>query len=201
VVAAQRDGASAVLPTLFNAEAEPAEIRQAAPGLVVTVDEASSASRESVLALLDRPASWVHVAAHGSAEPNRLGYAGMWLDPPAEGRDPEFLSWLEVLDRGVRSDLVVLNACSLADTGDASRNNLSFASAIAQAGAHQVVAALWPLSDSAAATWVPAFYAALMADPRHDAAGAIVAAQRALRGSRLFRHPFYWAGFVLVGSN
>jgi CHAT domain-containing protein len=53
---------------------------------------------------------------------------------------------------------------------------------------------MWPVSDAAAAIWVPAFYSALTADPQHDAAEALRIAQLKLRDSRAFRHPFYWAG-------
>jgi CHAT domain-containing protein len=104
------------------------------------------------------------------------------------------LSWIDIADRGVRADLVVLNACELGDGGKAVDGNFSFASAISQAGARQVVASLWPISDTASAVWVPAFYTVLTADSNHNVAQALRAAQRKLRESRMFRHPFYWAG-------
>jgi CHAT domain-containing protein len=88
----------------------------------------------------------------------------------------------------------VLNACQLGDSGNAINGNLSFAAAVSRAGARQVVAALWPVSDSAAALWVPAFYSALTNDSHHDAAEALRAAQLRLRASRAFVHPFFWAG-------
>ena len=60
---------------------------------------------------------------------------------------------------------------------------MSFAAAVSRAGAKQVVAALW----------VPAFYATLAADPEHNAATALRAAQQRLREPRVC-HPFFWAG-------
>ncbi|MCB1611463.1 MAG: CHAT domain-containing protein, partial [Xanthomonadales bacterium] len=62
----------------------------------------------------------------------------------------------------LRAQLAVLNACQLgagSETGN--RGSLSFASALANAGVDQVVAATWPVSDAAAGTWVPAFYSHL----------------------------------------
>jgi CHAT domain-containing protein len=173
-------------------------IRGAIPApLTVTVP--GQADRGYVLDLLARPRGWLHVAAHGLSQPSRLGYAGIWLDPPSRGDLPQFLSWLDVLEQGVAADLVVLNACQLGDSGDAVRGSIGFASAVSQAGARQVVAALWPVSDSASTTWAPTFWSTVAADPAHDAAAALRAAQDKLRHSRMFRHPFYWAGLQAFG--
>jgi len=139
----------------------------------------------------------VHIAAHGTAQPQRVGYAGIWLEPSAGGTTPPFLSWLDILNNGVRADLVVLNACQLADSGAAVNGNLSFADAVSRAGARRVVASLWPVSDAAAALWVPAFYTALRDNP-DDAAGALRAAQLRLAHSRAFAHPFFWAGMQAI---
>ena len=103
-----------------------------------------------------------------------------------------------MLDRGVRSDLVVLDACQTGDSGTAVNGNLSFADAVARAGARRVVAAMWPVSDAASATWVPAFYAELLADEKHDVGDALRNAQQRLRASRAFSHPFYWAGMQTI---
>lgn len=182
------------LPRLSLAEAEPEMIRDAIRDLNIVTDAEVHATPTDVLFVLNRPRAWVHVAAHGTAQPSRIGYAGLWLDPEQPDSTPQFLSWIDILDRGISADLVVLNACQLGDSGDAINGNLSFASATSQAGAKQVVASLWPVSDAASAIWVPAFYSALTADPKHDAAEALRAAQLKLRESRAFRHPFYWAG-------
>lgn len=228
IVASQDQTGSAPLARLANASAEPQLIRAAFSGPAIPfaqpslqVAEGEQATREAVLSALDEPGAWVHVAAHGTAQPHRIGYAGLWLgpSPPQESRSlnpaaqsvtavaptpsaateanampPAFLSWLDILDRGVRADLVVLNACQLGDSGSAINGNLSFADAVSRAGAKQVVAASWPVSDAAAALWVPAFYSALATDPQRNAAVALRAAQLRLRESRAFAHPFFWAG-------
>lgn len=161
----------------------------------VRVVQVGAAKRNDVLYAFADSGSWVHVAAHGLAQPNRIGYSGLFLEPESPGLAPQYLSSFDVLTHGVRADLVVLNACQLGDSGDAVDGNLSFASAVSEAGAKQVVASLWPVSDAASSIWVPAFYAALTADSQHDAAAALRIAQLKLRDSRMFRHPFYWAGF------
>jgi tetratricopeptide (TPR) repeat protein len=199
LVAAQAAGASAKqLPTLASADVEGAQIREALGATDLRVVEDAQATRASVLATLRQPNTWLHIAAHGTAQPQRIGYAGIWLEPSTRGGAPGFLSWLDVLDHGVGADLVVLDACQLGDNGSAADGNLSFADAVSRAGARQVIAAAWPVSDAASALWVPAFYKALADDPAHDAAQALRAAQQRLRASRAFTHPFFWAGLQAI---
>jgi hypothetical protein len=202
IVASQQQGGDNQLASLATANAESHLIQAAlaTPTLAnpavhpISIADGAAATREAVLSAFAEPGSWVHIAAHGTAQPQRIGYAGLWLEPSGKDKTPAFLSWLDILDKGVRADLVVLNACQLGDSGNAINGNLSFAAAVSRAGAKQVVAALWPVSDSAAALWVPAFYAALAADQEHNAAAALRAAQLRLRASRAFAHPFFWAG-------
>jgi tetratricopeptide (TPR) repeat protein len=197
VVSSQREAGTA-LPVLAGAEVEGEQIRAAVAGREFRVVEDRRATRNSIDRALAETGGWVHVAAHGVAEPQRIGYAGLWLEPVAPETSPAFLSWIDVLDRGVRSDLVVLDACQTGDSGTAVNGNLSFADAVARAGARRVVAAMWPVSDAASATWVPAFYAELLADEKHDVGDALRNAQQRLRASRAFSHPFYWAGMQTI---
>lgn len=195
-VAPQTDSKGSVLPELPVAAAE-SELIQAATDHPVSVASGQEATRDAVLSTLAVPGSWIHVAAHGMSDPQRMGYSGLWLESPIAGGPPAFLSWLDVLDRGVRADLVVLDACQL-DSHDRVGSNLSFAEAIADAGAGEVVAAAWPVSDAAAALWVPTFYNSLRTDPALGVPGAVREAQRRLRRSREFAHPFYWAGLQVL---
>jgi hypothetical protein len=197
-VAAQAHTDPTQLRSLAAASVEGAQIRNALGDGGVNIEENAQATRSTVLAALADTGAWLHIAAHGSARPQRIGYAGIWLEPPAPQATPAFLSWLDVLDNGVRASLVVLDACQLGDSGTAVSGNLSFADAVSRAGAHSVVAALWPVSDAASALWVPAFYSTLVADPRHDAAQALRAAQQRLRASRAFTHPFFWASLQSI---
>jgi len=196
--AAQSD--SKTLSPLSNAEVEAALIRHALPAANYAIDEQRVTRRQDVLSSLAQPQSWLHLAAHGTAQPQRVGYAGVWLDPAAPGDLPEFLSWIDVLENGARAGLVVLDACQLGEGGGAIDRHLSFADAMVRAGANHVVAAMWPVSDSAAAVWVPAFYIALDADAQHDPARAMRVAQTRLRESRAFAHPFYWASLQTISG-
>jgi CHAT domain len=198
LLASQQAAGETPLPALAGAPAEADLIRSALTDQVIVVSADAHATRASMLDALAPAGAWVHVAAHGTAEPQRIGFAGVWLEGAGDEKTPAFLSWLDILDHGVGADLVVLDACQSGDAGAPVVGNLSFADAVSRAGANHVVAALWPVSDSAAALWVPAFYQALTADPGHDAAQALRAAQQRLRSSRAFTHPFYWAGLQAI---
>lgn len=178
---------------LANTASEPALIARALDGAGRSARVAESAGRERLLEAIAQRRPWVHVASHGSAAPTRLGYAGLWFDDNG-ANVPRFVSWLEILQRGAAAEVVVLNACNL---GDPSSRWMSFADAVNRAGARDVVAAQWRISDGAAAVWVPAFYRAVAQGA--DIATAVSQARRALRESRAYRHPFHWATLVHIG--
>jgi CHAT domain-containing protein len=103
------------------------------------------------------------------------------------------VSWLDVRQRGARAPLVVLNACELG-SGAAMRSSDSFAAALNAAGSAHVIAAQWAVSEAASSQLLRTFYPALI--ETGDPALALRRAQLALRASRHFRHPWYWAGFT-----
>ena len=155
-------------------------------------------SRVSVLSALGDGGSWVHVAGHGSSMTEYLGRSGIWLTNAEQRDEPELLSWMDVVEHGVRSDVVVLNACALAGSAATSLSaSGGFADATLRAGANQVLAALWSIDDTAAWLWSSTFYAHLSAHPdRDEIADALRASMLRLRDTRAFRHPRYWASLV-----
>lgn len=185
------------LPALPGTEREGSMIAVAIPSLQATVHSGSAATPDQLRASLRRRDAIVHLAAHGFSRPGMLGYAGVWLAAKKGESQPQFLSWLDVADTELSAGLAVLNSCQLAAGPDtSSASSMSFASAVSAAGVDQVVAASWPVSDTATLRWVPAFYGALDTRDLGSSAEALRQAQLALRNSRHFRHPFYWASLV-----
>ena len=72
------------------------------------------------------------------------------------------------------------------------------------AGAHAVLASLWPADDGATNQLMQRFYTDLAKGiPRAEAlreAKCWVRDWRAPDGSRPYAHPSYWAGFILLGD-
>lgn len=143
-------------------------------------------------ALMDR--KWLHFSSHGASNPTQFGASGIWLGKEDDSRN--FISWLDLVGVESNAELLVLNACHTADGGKAvDQTTLSFALITATSGSKHVVAASWPLSDTASGVWVPAFYQALGTD-LNQTGQALRQAQLALRRSPHFKHPYYWASLV-----
>jgi len=180
------------LAALPNADLEPEWIAAAQPNLILRRSVGAKANRAALTAALQAPGSIVHLAVHGYARPNLLGYAGVWLAPAADTLEPQFLSWLDIADLPLSADLAVLNACQLG----AGASSLSFAAAVSGAGVAHVIAASWPVSDAASDTWISAFYGALDPLKLDSSAAALRQAQLALKQRRQFRHPYFWASLA-----
>ena len=181
------------LSSLPNANYE-AELIAANTSLTLSAFERTSADAAIITDVLLSESKVAHVAAHGYSRPGLLGHSGIWLTD-SQG-SPFFLSWMDVADRPLHAPLAVLNVCQLADSSAQWVNAPpSFALAVSAAGVRNVVAASWPVSDSATNVWVPVFYRRLGNDA-DNSAEALRQAQLAMRQSRFFRHPYYWSSFA-----
>lgn len=139
----------------------------------------------------------LHIATHAVIDPRSLLGSALVLDEPVTAA--------EILQHwSLDADLVVLSGCS---TGLGRRvpgeGFVGFVQTFLQVGARSVLASLWDVDDRATALLMQHFYRSLQRDPA-SIAEALRAARQALRthvdvqGERPFRHPAYWAGFVLV---
>ena len=103
-------------------------------------------------------------------------------------------------------ELVTLSACETAvggANGEEGRELDGLAAVVERRGAKQVLASLWQVEDRSTARLMRDFYAAL-ARPGSSPAEALHAAQDAMRTApdvpAAWRHPYFWAAFVLIGS-
>lgn len=162
-------------------------------------------ARERELRAVLQSGAVAHVASHGRL--NRMNplfsrielVPGRSSPPEDDGR----LEVHEVLGLEIRSPLVFLSGCETGLGPGSSRryspgeDYATLAAAFLTAGARQVVATLWAIPDTGAAVFAARFYAEL---GRTGPAEALAAAQRALLAGGRFRHPYYWAGYRLAGS-
>jgi len=75
---------------------------------------------------------------------------------------------------------------------------LGLTSAFLSAKVPVVISSLWPVDDSATASLMAEFYTYL--SNGETAAKSLRLAQRRMMDDPRTRHPFYWAGFVVVGE-
>lgn len=97
-------------------------------------------------------------------------------------------------------ELLVLSACNTAE-GD-NQAVLGLAGVAVRAGARSTLATLWGANDQATSELMGYFYQNLASDTQINKAQALRQAQLALLQTpdSQYRHPYYWAPFVLVGN-
>jgi CHAT domain-containing protein/tetratricopeptide (TPR) repeat protein len=196
VLTASQSEQQGTLDSLPRASTDYERVHELLPGVSSVSYADAQFTRQRLRDALDQPGIWVHIAAHGLNDARLQSYSGLWLSAQEHGR-PAFVSWLDIVERPLRAELAVLNACNLA--GGIARGvtgTTNFAGALSAAGVRNVVAALWPLSDSAGSEFAKAFYAELARSRSPDVGAAVSVAQRHLRASPHFRHPYYWSLFV-----
>ena len=102
-----------------------------------------------------------------------------------------------------QSEMVVLSACNTL-SGDLKRGEgvMSLARGFFYSGAKSVVSSLWPVTDESGKDLMISFYKNL--DKGYSKSKALREAKlnylETAKATEL-KHPFYWAGFVVVGDN
>jgi len=146
--------------------------------------------------LEQNPYTIVHIATHGKIESDVRESFLLTFDGKLRMDDLE-----EYIGAGRFRDIAVemltLSACQTAVGDD--RAALGLAGIALKAGARTALATLWSISDEATATLVPRFYGYL-AEPGMSKARALQKAQRDLLAVDRFRHPGFWAPFLLIGN-
>ncbi|MGK5094233.1 CHAT domain-containing protein [Deltaproteobacteria bacterium TL4] len=94
-------------------------------------------------------------------------------------------------------ELLTLSACQTAIGDD--RAALGLAGVAVKAGARSALATLWFVDDSSTSLLITEFYRQLQ-NPMMSKAQALQQAQKTLLEERLYRHPTYWAPFLLIGN-
>jgi CHAT domain-containing protein len=94
-------------------------------------------------------------------------------------------------------DLLVLSACRTAAGDD--RAALGLAGIAVQAGAKSALASLWYINDQATSELMSSFYQGLKSGG-YTKAQALRQAQLSLLQSEGYRHPSYWAPYLLIGN-
>jgi CHAT domain-containing protein len=124
----------------------------------------------------------------------------------ASGQEDGFLEAREIINLKLNAELVVLSACQTARGRIAAGEGLiGIAWAFFVAGTPTTVASQWKV-DSASTTLLMTNFHQLLTS-QESKSGARATKAQALRGAALrllsnalYRHPFYWAGFVMIGD-
>jgi CHAT domain-containing protein len=148
----------------------------------------------------------LHLSTHGYFNVNNPLLSGLELEPDSD--NDGYLEVHEILDLSLDADLVTLSAC---ETGmgsgyfneiPAGDEFVGLTRAFLLAGSQSVLATLWEVDDRSTVEIMEGFYKGLgQASRSNGQAVALIRVQRELRNSTKYKHPFYWAPFVLVGQH
>jgi filamentous hemagglutinin family protein len=167
-----------------------------------------------------QPFSILHLATHGEFQAGKIqnSYIQLWDERLQIGR----LRQLKLNDPPV--ELMVLSACKTA-VGDNDEAQLGFAGLANRAGVKSAMGSIWYVSDEGTLGLMTSFYrnlktAPIKAEALRQAQVSMLSGKVRLQGGKLvtpgdkidlpaglvklgnvnLAHPFYWAGFTIVGN-
>jgi len=142
--------------------------------------------------------SYLHFATHGTASRTRPLESAVILSP--EG-DSFKLYARDVVKHPLNAYLVTISACNGAGTKSyAGEGLVGLSWAFLRAGAHNVIAGLWEVSNASTPQLMDELYKGIHAG--EDPATALRNAKLTLvHSSGNYRKPFYWAPFVLYAGS
>jgi CHAT domain-containing protein len=164
-----------------------------------TVLTGSAATRARVLKA-GAAARFVHLATHGVLDERAPMQSAVVLTPA--GTDDGLLRARDLADASLAADMVVLSACQTAlgkHIGGEGVIGLTWALFVG--GATSTVASQWQVYDESTRALMVEFYRRLGPASRAPVAKAeaLRQAQLAVRRNPRYRHPYYWAAFMLSG--
>lgn len=147
--------------------------------------------------LADHQYSIVHFATHGQFAGKVKDSFILTYDGKISMDDLEEYVGVSMFREDNPVELLTLSACETAAGDDTAA--LGLASVAIKAGARSALASLWSINDEASSELVSLFYASLQ-DPDISKAEALQLAQISFLEDLRYKHPSYWAPFLLIGN-
>ncbi len=184
-------------PELPKAAAEMESIGKHFPAAQQKVFNRNQATPPAYLASQPERFSYIHFVAHGTASRLSPLDSAIVLSKATAEEDSFKLYARDIIHHPLRAELVTISTCYGAGSRAYSGEGMVGLSwAFLRAGAHNVVGALWEVSDASTAQLMDQLYSELKKGKSPDA--ALRAAKLSLLTSGgAFRRPFYWAPFQL----
>ncbi len=184
-------------PELRKAAAEMESIEKHFPPKQQAVFAREHANPAAYLASKPEEYSYIHFVAHGTASRMSPLDSAIVLSRSNSQEDSFKLYARDIIHHPLRAQLVTISTCYGAGSRAYSGEGLVGLSwAFLRAGAHNVIGALWEVSDVSTPQLMDELYGELAKGKTPDTA-LRNAKLKLLRSSTAFRKPFYWAPFQL----
>jgi CHAT domain-containing protein/Tfp pilus assembly protein PilF len=184
-------------PELRKAAAEMESIAKNFPQPRQSIFARDSATPTAYLSGKPEQFSYIHFVAHGTASRTSPLDSAIVLSKSGPEDDSFKLYARDIIHHPLHAELVTISTCygagSRAYTGE---GLVGLSWAFLRAGAHNVIGALWEVSDVSTPQLMDELYGELAQGKTPDTA-LRNAKLKLLRSSTAFRKPFYWAPFQL----
>jgi|WetSurSiteA1Bulk_404760.scaffolds.fasta_scaffold00196_4 CHAT domain-containing protein len=143
----------------------------------------------------------LHIASHTILDEKDPGLSCLVMSAPADSADDGCLYSFEIMQMDLNAQLVVLSGCN---TGYGMLRNseglISIARSFFYTGVRTVAFTLWQVADQAGSALISDFYKEIRHRKSLDLAMRTAKLRYLDRADPVMAHPFYWAGYVLIGK-
>lgn len=146
--------------------------------------------------------SCIHLSTHGIPGNGDKTTMQLAFSRNHDNQNDGWLSFYEILNLELKTDLVVLSACK---TGQGKVNNaegsLNLAWAFNKAGVNSAIISLWDVNDYASSHIMTSFYKNLRKGMTKPEALQQAKIEYLQTNDELMNNPYYWAGFDYYGND
>jgi len=159
-------------------------------------------ANESTFKSLAPGKALLHLATHGFVDHENPDFSRLYFNSETDSLQDGLLHAHEIVNMNLSADLVTLSACN---TGAGKIQNgegiSSLGRAFAYANCPNQLISLWPANDKSTTQLMTYYYENLKAGLGKSK--ALTEAKRRYLASapEIFKHPYYWAGFVYYGQD
>ncbi len=141
----------------------------------------------------------LHLATHGIVNDVAPMYSQLILAPDTDGEEDGILEAWEIMNLKLNADLVVLSACDTA-LGKVQRGEgmIGLSWSLFVAGSPTTIASQWKVDSASTTELMLEFHKNLIS--KKTKSEALRQAALKLLHTDQYRHPFYWAPYVLIGD-
>jgi CHAT domain-containing protein len=144
----------------------------------------------------------LHLAMHSLLNDERPEYSELLFNHENDQWNDGYLKVSEIYNLHLNAELVVLSACS-SGYGKIQKGEgpISISRAFSYSGCPSVVMSLWKVPDDVTLQVMTFFYQELMNGEEKDEALRLAQLKFVSETTDpLYRHPYFWAGFVVMGN-
>lgn len=145
--------------------------------------------------------SIIHLATHGFIDDQNPANNRLLFNKNPESGEDGILYTYELYDLNLNADLAVLSACNTG-VGKIRKGSgiMSLAKGFKVAGCENILMTLWSVNDKAGANLIDEFYSNLKMGYSKEEALRKAKLAYIKENDAANANPYYWAGFVLMGS-